>query len=229
MVLLKTPDKSPARPDEPKGSNGAAPKKRDAAATRARILSAATEEFCARGYDGARMDQIVARANCNIRMAYHYFGRKEDLYLAVLENAYEQVRSREVELDLQHLEPVEGMKALIEFTFDHIAGHPEFVALMTNENLLKGRFLKNSTSVPQATTPLVLAIRSLLSRGKKAGLFRKNVDPVQLYITILSLSYLHISNRYTLSIMFQKDLQDDTWLRMRKQHACDVVLSFLQP
>lgn len=229
MALDKTTDESPAGRENPNGSNRVLPKKRDASATRARILSAATEEFCARGYDGARMEQIVARADCNIRMAYHYFGRKEELYLAVLENAYQQVRSREVELDLKHLEPVEGMKALIEFTFDHIAGHPEFVALMTNENLLKGRFLKNSTTVPQATTPLVSAIRSLLSRGKKAGVFHKNVDPVQLYITILSLSYLHISNRYTLSIMFQQDLQDENWLRTRKQHACDVVLSFLQP
>jgi AcrR family transcriptional regulator len=203
-------------------------RKRDSAATRARILEAATTEFCTKGYDGARMEKIVARADCNIRMAYHYFGRKEDLYLAVLERAYEQVRSREAELDLKQLEPVEGMKALIEFTFDHIAIHPEFTALMNTENILKGRFLKKSIQVPETTIPLVEAIRDLLNRGETIGVFRRNVDPVQLYITILSVSYIHISNRYTLSIIFQQDLSEVLWLRKRRKHACDVVLSFLQ-
>ncbi len=224
-MLEKTQPRNPPKTDT---AESAAPRKRDAAATRARILDAATQEFCAKGYDGARMEQIVALADCNIRMAYHYFGRKEDLYLAVLERAYEQVRSREVELELKHLEPVAGMKTLIEFTFDHIANHPEFVGLMTTENMLKGRFLEKSEQVPQATVPLVEAIRDLLLRGEGAGVFRSNVDPVQLYITILSVSYVHISNRYTLSIIFQKDLHDKAWLDRRKQHACDVVLGFLQ-
>jgi len=204
------------------------PRKRDSAATRARILGAATEEFCTKGYDGARMEKIVARAGCNIRMAYHYFGRKEDLYLTVLERAYEQVRSREAELDLKQLEPAAGMKALIEFTFDHIAHHPEFTALMNTENILKGRFLKKSTQVPETTIPLVEAIRDLLDRGETIGVFRRNVDPIQLYITILSVSYIHISNRFTLSIIFQQDLSDKAWLRQRRQHACDVVMGFLQ-
>ena len=218
----------PAKPSAAEAKRNGGPRKRDAAATRARILDAATEEFCAKGYDGARMEQIVARADCNIRMAYHYFGRKEDLYLAVLERAYEVVRSREAELDLKHLEPVNGMRALIEFTFEHIANHPEFVGLMTTENMLKGRFLKDSKQVPEATAPLVEAIRDLLLRGERAGVFRPDVDPIQLYITILSVSYVHISNRYTLSIIFRKDLHDQAWLSSRKQHACEVVLGFLQ-
>jgi len=226
------PDKATVRdPVKPKGSGketGTEAKKRDPKATQDRILRAATEEFCAHGYKGARIEQIVARAGCSVRMAYHYFGRKEDLYLAVLERAYDQVRRREVELDLKHLEPVEGMRVLIEFTFDHIANHPEFVNLMNTENLLEGRILKKSTRVPEATLPLVEAIRDLLRRGQMSGAFKKKVDPVQLYITILSLSYVHISNRYTLSIMFQQDLQATHWLKARKRHACDVVLGFLQ-
>ena len=224
-MLEKT---KPQKPGKTAAAPAAEPRKRDAVATRARILDAATQEFCAKGYDGARMEQIVALAGCNIRMAYHYFGRKEDLYLAVLERAYEQVRSREIELDLKHLEPVDGMRVLIEFTFDHIANHPEFVGLMATENMLKGRFLKKSRQVPEATVPLVEAIRDLLHRGERDSVFRPNVDPVQLYITILSVSYVHISNRYTLSIIFQEDIQREAWLTERKRHACEVVLGFLQ-
>ncbi len=224
-MLEKTPRSGPSNANKQRGIT---PRKRDPAATRARILDAATQEFCAKGFDGARMEQIVARAECNIRMAYHYFGRKENIYLAVLEHAYEQVRSREAQLDLKHLAPIAGMKALIEFTFDHIASHPEFIGLMMAENLQKGRFLKKSTQVPEGTIPLVEAIRNLLNRGKKAGVFRSNVDPVQLYITILSVSYVHISNRYTLSIIFRQDLHDEAWLCERKRHACDVVLGYLQ-
>jgi len=221
-------DRGAVKPNGSGKGTGSAARKRDPSATRERILRAATEEFCAHGYKGARIEQIVARAECNIRMAYHYFGRKEELYLAVLERAYDQVRRREVELDLKHLEPADGMRVLIEFTFDHIASHPEFVSLMNTENLLEGRILKKSTRVPEATLPLVEAIRDLLRRGQKSGAFQKKVDPVQLYITILSLSYVHISNRYTLSIIFQQDLQTKDWLKARKRHACDVVLGFLQ-
>lgn len=203
-------------------------RKRDPITTRNSILIAATQEFSAKGYNGARMEEVVAQADCSVRMAYHYFGRKEALYIAVLENAYHQVRSREADLDLDRLEPVEGMKALIEFTFDHISRHPEFVGLMATENFQKGRFLKGSTLVPVATVPLVKKIRYLLRRGKKEGVFHSNFDPIQLYISILSLSYLHISNRYTLSIMFQKDIHDETWLLQRRKHVVKVVLAYLR-
>ena len=204
------------------------PRPRDSIATRASILAAATQEFSAKGYNGARIEKIVALANCNVRMAYHYFGRKEALYIAVLEHAYSQVREREAQLDLTKLEPVEGMKVFIESTFDHISEHPEFVGLMTAENLQKGRFLMKSKQVPEATIALVEGIRNLLKRGKKTAVFHSNVDPIQIYVTILSLSYLHISNRYTLSIMFQKDLHDTAWLLQRREHVVQVILGYLR-
>lgn len=207
----------------------AKPRKRDAVATRERILNAATKEFSSRGFDGAGMERIVKAADCNIRMAYHYFQDKERLYIAVLESVYTQLRSREAELDLQHLEPLQAMKALIEFTFDHMAGHLEFISLTSSENIMRGRYLNQSSAVTKMTMPLVDALREVLSRGEEAGVFRRKVDPIQLYISIVSLSYFHISNRHTLAIIFHKDLEDKKWLRERKKHACDVVLAFLQP
>jgi AcrR family transcriptional regulator len=210
------------------GSRTASRGRRNASETRERLLQAATEEFCERGYDGARMERIVRSAGCNIRMAYHYFGDKEGLYLTVLEHIYEELRSKERELNFTHLEPVAGMRALVEFTFDHLADHPEFIALVRNENLLGGRMLRKSGKVAQQSTPLVGMIRDTLERGEKAGLFRSDVDPLQLYVSILSLSLTHISNRYTLSAIFEKDLADPAWLAERRQHAVEVILAYLQ-
>jgi len=203
-------------------------RRRNAGETRERLLKAATEEFCERGYDGARMERIVRKAGCNIRMAYHYFGGKEGLYLTVLEHVYEDLRSKERELNFTHLEPVAGMRALVEFTFDHMASHPEFIALVRNENLAGSRMLKKSGKVTQQSTPLVGMIRETLERGERAGMFRPGVDPLQLYVSILALSLTHISNRHTLSTIFERDLADPAWLAERRRHAVEVILSYLQ-
>lgn len=203
-------------------------KQRNAGETQERILQAATDEFAVHGYDGARMERIVRNAGCNIRMAYHYFGGKEQLYLAALERVYTEIRQREKELKLNHLEPVEAMRRLVEFTFDHMLHHPEFTSLVRNENLLGGRMLEQSATVAQQTTPLVGLITDILARGADAGVFRRGVDPLHLYIDILSLSLTHISNRHTLSIIFQKDLADPAWLDERRGHAVEVILSCLE-
>ncbi|RUR46448.1 TetR/AcrR family transcriptional regulator [Vreelandella populi] len=203
-------------------------KRRDAQETRERLLQAATQEFCERGYDGARMQRIVSAADCNVRMAYHYFSDKEGLYLAVLERVYEELRAKEQALNLGYLEPVAGMRALVEFTFDHMAEHPEFTRLIRNENLLGGRMLRKSSKVAQQTTPLVGMIRDALERGEAAGVFRTTVDPTQLYISILSLSIIHINQRDTLSIIFEQDLADQGWLSERRAHAVEVILSYLR-
>ncbi|MCB8887938.1 TetR/AcrR family transcriptional regulator [Vreelandella malpeensis] len=203
------------------------PRRRDARETRERLLQAATREFCECGYDGARMQRIVAGAGCNVRMAYHYFIDKEGLYLAVLERVYEELRTKEQALNLAGLEPVAGMRALVEFTFDHMAEHPEFTSLVRNENLLGGRMLRKSSRVVQQTTPLVGMIRETLARGERAGDFRSAVDPTQLYISILSLAIIHINQRDTLSIIFEQDLAAPAWLAQRRAHAVEVILSYL--
>ena len=206
----------------------AAPRrKRDAAATRGRLLKAALAEFCEKGLSGARTANIAVRAKCNIRMLYHYFGNKEGIYLASLELVYAQLRAREKELDLLHLDPEAGMAALVKFTYDHMLAHQEFIKMVCNENVQQGAFLCKLKSVPQGAMPLVKSIETLLLRGQKQGIFRKRVNPVQLYVSILSLSYVHISNRFTLSITFGQDLTDSEWLAARRKHVRDVILGFL--
>ena len=221
MVLQQIKDASP--PAELSAA------KRSATRTQERILSAAEIEFCQNGLMGARMDKIAKRSRSNMRMIYHYFGSKEKLYLACLERIYIRIRTEEERLDLKNLSPVEGMSRLIEFTFDHLLKNPEFVYLVMNENLLRGRYLKKSKRVPALTLPLVDALEDLLVRGADAGEFRKDVDPVHLYTTILAVSNIHISNRYTLSTMFQMNLADPDWLKERQEHARDVILGYLRP
>jgi AcrR family transcriptional regulator len=216
------------------GSRGRAksalpPRKRNAGRTQEAILKAAEAEFCKKGFNGARVEQIAKRSGSNTRMIYHYFKSKERLYLACLERIYLKVRTEEGRLDLKNEPPVQGMAKLVEFTFRHLLNNPEFVRMVMNENLLHGRYLRQSELVPALTLHLVEALRDLLRRGEKAGLFRKGIDPVQLYITILAVSNIHLSNRYTLSAMFQMDLADPDWLRSRCEHARSVILAFLRP
>ncbi len=160
-------------------------------------------------------------------MIYHYFESKEILYMSVLESSYLEVRSKEMELDLEHLEPAEAMAALVEFTFTHLLEHPDFISLLTNENLLGGKHVRKSKLVPATTNPLMAKVQNILLRGEEAKVFCREVDPIQLYITILSMCYVHLSNKHTLSSMFQMDLSDPKWLQARLRHVQDVVLCYL--
>jgi AcrR family transcriptional regulator len=201
---------------------------RDPDRTRAAILTAATTEFTAKGLNGARVDDIARRAGINKRMIYHYFGDKEGLYLAVLESTYAAIRTAEIGLNLAARAPVEGMRELVAFTWNYFIAHPEFLSLLATENLHRARYLKQSRRIRELHSPLVGTISELLARGVKAGLFRAGVDPVQLYITIASLGFFYMSNRHTLSTIFDRDLGAADQLRARAEHIADVVLSYLR-
>lgn len=198
---------------------------RDPERTRARILAAATEEFAHHGLGGARVDRIARRAGANKRMLYYYFGSKEDLFLAALEEAYAHIRSAEHELDLEHRDPREALKRLVEFTWNYYLEHPEFMTLLATENLHKGSHVHRSKRVQRLHTPLVDTLRDILRRGERARLFRRGIDPVQLYISIAGEGYFYLSNRYTLSRIFDRDLMAPRALAARAGHIADLVLN----
>ncbi len=198
--------------------------RRDPERTRSAILAAAQAEFAANGLSGARVDAIARRARANKRMIYHYFGNKAGLYLAALERVYEQLRGTERTLDLAHLEPAAAIRRLIEFTFDYSHQHPEMISLINNENLFRASHLRRSRKVRELHSPFVQLIDGILRRGVKAGAFRAGLDPVELYITIASLSYFYLSNNWTLSVIFGRDLAAAGALRRRKRHNVDMIL-----
>ncbi len=204
------------------------PRKRNPKLTRQRVLEAATEEFAEKGLSGARVDEIARRSGANKRMMYHYFGNKEDLYVAVMEAAYKKKLEAEIELELTGMDPVEGMATLIRFTWQYYLENPEFISLVNNENLLKARHIAKSDEIKVLHSPLVELIKDLLERGAKDDLFRKNVDAVQLYITIAALGYYYLSNAYTLSTIFNRDLLSQDELTKRDDHRVEVVLGYLR-
>ncbi|MFA5911975.1 MAG: TetR/AcrR family transcriptional regulator [Burkholderiales bacterium] len=208
---------------------GKAPERvrRDPERTRARILEAARTEFARRGLGGARVDQITARAGSNKRMIYYYFGNKEALFLAALESAYEHIREAEQSLKLADLDPVEGMRRLVQFTWEYYLAHPEFITLLNSENLHRARLLKKSKKVRALHSPLVAMLKSLLERGRRAGVFRRGVDPVQLYISIAALGYFYLSNNHTLSTIFGQDLMQPRALKRRLAHMTELVAGYL--
>lgn len=202
--------------------------RRDPELSRTLILSAARDEFVEHGLNGARVDRIAQRVGASKNLIYHYFGSKDGLYLKVLEDIYRQMRHAQGDLALSELPPVEGMRRLVANTFDHFARTPALIRLMSVENIHNARHLKKSTSVKPLYAPLLAAIRALLSRGQKAGVFRRNVDAVDLYISISGLAYFYLSNRHSLSWIFDQALDDPKRLRQRREHVVAVILGFLQ-
>lgn len=203
--------------------------KRNAQRTRQRILRAAVAEFSVKGYDGARIDTIARRARANKRMIYHYFGNKSALFVAVLEHTYDDIRSKEAALHIENLPPVEGMRQLIAFSFGYYTENPSFIHLLNSENLHKARHLKTSHRVPETHGPLVTMLSALLRRGADAGVFRRDVDPVQLYISIAALGYFYFSNIHTLSTVFARDFASPDAREARLNAITDMVLGYLRP
>ena len=204
------------------------PIRRDPAKNQERILKAATAEFARHGLGGARVDRIAERAGANKRMLYYYYGNKEALFLAVMEASYSRIRNAERSLKLGEIDPVEGIRRLVEFTWAYYLKNPEFLTLLNSENLHQARHIKRSKDIPAMHSPFVATIEDLLKRGMKAGQFRRGVDAVQLYISIASLSYFYQSNRHTLSAVFARDLFAPKHRAERLKHMVELVLGYLR-
>ncbi len=202
---------------------------RDPERTSAAILAASTKGVCRKGaYGGARINAIAERAGINKRMLYHYFGGKDALYLAVLEGSYMQIRAAEMKLHLDQRDPESGIKDLVLFTWNYYLDHPEFLSLLHTENLHRAKFLKRSARIFDLNSPLISQINDLLQRGAQSGVFRSGLDPVKTYIGIAALGFFYLSNRWTLSTIFRRDLTEKAELANWADHIVSTVLNSLR-
>lgn len=200
---------------------------RDADRSQSTILAAARDEFAEHGLGGARVDRIAERAGLNKRLIYYYFEDKETLFQAVLEQAYRDIREQEEKLHLLELDPPTAVRRLVEFTWDYFLAHPEFLTLLNSANLHKARHLADSRRARELNSPVIETLAAVLERGRKEGSFRGGVDPVQLYVSIAGLAYFYLSNSYTLSAIFGRDLLAPRARAERLSHMTDVILGYL--
>jgi AcrR family transcriptional regulator len=201
---------------------------RDADMTRQRILKAAKAEFAKHGLAGARVDAIAARAKANKRMIYHYFAGKDDLFRAVLEEAYANIRGEERELRLDGMQPEDAMRRLVEFTFTYYVQNPEFLTLVNSENLHKGRHLKKSPRIREMQQHYVDLVDGVLRRGVAAGVFRSGIDPVQIAVTIAAIGYYYLTNRFTGSLLFDRDFMAPEALDARLAFNIETIMRLLR-
>jgi len=199
-------------------------KKRDAEATRSRILQAAKKEFAKNGLGGARVDEIAESAKANKRMIYHYFGSKEDLFRTVLEEAYMDIREAEKKLDLDHMPPKAALETLVRFTWNYYLKNPEFITLVNSENLHRARHIKGIANLPQTMRGLVSMVQGILTRGQESGEFRDGIDATQLNITIAAIGYYYLTNRFSGSFLFERDMMDGKALEERLAFNVETIM-----
>ena len=196
-------------------------------ANRTRILAAAIEEFALRGYKGASMDAIAARTQTTRALINYYFGSKERLYLAVLERVYAEIRDAERSLELDHLPPVDAMGRIVDFTYDYYVQHEYFVRLVVAENQARGRHMKRFPSLRTLNRPIVDLLGTVLARGQADGTFRRDVEPVDVHMTIAALGMFNVTNQYTFGTLFQRDMGGKGDVARRRRMVSDIVLTWL--
>ncbi|HVZ46045.1 MAG TPA: TetR family transcriptional regulator [Ramlibacter sp.] len=196
--------------------------------TKADILEVAEAEFGEKGLAGARIDAIADATKTSKRMIYYYFGGKEGLYLAVLEEAYRRVRDIEAELHLDDLEPEAALRRLVAFTFDHHLHHENYIRLVMSENIHRGQFIARSRRIQELNVPAIAAIRRLYGRGVKAGLFRKGLDAVDIHASISALSFFNVSNRHTFGVIFKVDMASRAYIGHRRDNVVEMIVRFVR-
>ena len=214
------------RPEAAPSGDGLVPQ-RDAGRTRTEILDIATREFADRGYNGARVDEIATKTRTTKRMIYYYFGSKEQLYIAVLERVYLQIRTAEQTLDVDGLDPVDAIRRIAELTFDHHQSHPDFIRLVSIENINRAEHMAKSPNFPGQNASVVSLIEQILARGREQGRFAREVDALDVHMLISSYCVFRVANRHTFNTIFGRDLADPALRDRYRAMLGDLVVAYL--
>jgi AcrR family transcriptional regulator len=212
---------------DPSRADPTAERVRDAARTRGEILDVATAEFAARGYNGARVDEIAALTRTTKRMIYYHFGGKKQLYIAVLERAYARIRTAEQQVNVDHMDPVTAVRRIAEVTFDHHEAHPDFIRLVSIENVHHAEHVKELAEMVDLGTPVIRLLDELLERGRESGLFRPGIDAIDVHMMISAFCVFRVSNRHTFGAIFGRDLVDPTRHDHYRTMCGDMIVRYL--
>jgi AcrR family transcriptional regulator len=191
------------------------------------IIEIASEEFALNGLSGARIDEIAARTRTSKRMIYYYFGDKEGLYLAALEDAYRTVREGEAKLDVEGLSPVDALRRIVEFTFDHHHRHEDFIRMVMIENIHHGEYLERSKELRRLNVSAIDTMESVYRRGVAEGVFRKGLDPIELHWQVSALCFFNVSNRATFSKIFGRDTGTTKAQNSLRRNAVEMMLRYV--
>lgn len=208
-------------------SNPSVVRRRDRERTRADVLSIATTAFAESGYSGTRIDEIAERTSTTKRMIYYYFGSKEGLYLAVLEEAYRGIREAEQALDVGDLAPVEALRRLAKLSYDHHVAHSEFIRLISAENIHRGQYIKTIESLRELNQPALGLLDDILARGRSDGDFRCDVDALDVHLIISSYCFFQVANQYTFGYLFNRDLLAPEGREHFREMIGEVVVAWL--
>ncbi|WP_369821769.1 TetR/AcrR family transcriptional regulator [Polaromonas sp. OV174] len=192
------------------------------------ILEVATTEFANKGLSGARIDEIAAATRTSKRMIYYYFGSKDGLYIAVLEEAYRRMRAIESELHLEDLPPEDALRRLVGFTFDHHYDNQDYIRLVMTENMERGAHLAQSKSIQALNVPAIEAIRKLYDRGVTAKLFRPGLDAIDIHASISALTFFNVSNQHTFGLIFKRDAHSAQALAARRDSIIEMLVRFVR-
>jgi AcrR family transcriptional regulator len=196
-------------------------------ANRARMVEAAIDEFAARGFKGASMDAIAARTHTTRALINYYFGSKEKLYIAALEQVYAEIREAEAKLDLDHLEPQAAVRRIVEFTYDYYLSHQYFVRIVVAENQARGRHLQKSRAMRTLNRPIIERLAGVIARGQAQRLFRAEVDPVEVHKSIAALGMFNVTNQYTFGSIFQREMGAKGDVAARRAMVAELILAYL--
>jgi len=195
--------------------------------TRENILDVAYAEFAEKGLAGARIDEIAEKTATSKRMIYYHFASKDGLYRAVLERAYERIRTQEQAARFEDLPPDQALRAIIGHNFDYHFAHPEFVRVVMNENVHKGEHIATIPNMKARNSSVIEQLRIILDKGAQQGLFRSGIDPVDLHMTISALSFYNVSNRFTFQHNFGVDLTTPAARARRRVQIIECVLAWV--
>lgn len=189
------------------------------------IIDIATAEFVEKGLAGARIDEIAGKATK--RKIYYYFEGKDELYRAVLERAYRAVRESESQVDIDSGSALDALRRLIEHDVHYHAEHPELVRLVMNENIHRAEHLKQIDTLPIGNRQVIEILAQIIARGEAEGGFRKGIDPVELHMTISSLSFYNVSNQFTFAHNFGIDMSSPDAIGRRAKQVADIIIAWV--